>query len=59
MLNDRGSDLLTLFFTNLIGLKPFQQYWNWFGAIDVTGCDGQAETLKLNVEIRLVRPDIF
>ncbi len=60
VLNDTGSNLLTLFYTDLAGMGPYQQYWGWLGNLDGVGCGGQIETLQsLDVEIRLVRPDTF
>lgn len=56
-LNDTGSDLLTLFYTDLMRMGPYQQYRGYNGFVDLALADGQVETLmRVRVEIRFVRP---
>lgn len=57
VLNDTGSDVLTIFNTDLTSLGNHEQYTGWLGFVDICGCNGDVEMLlSLMVEIRLVRP---
>lgn len=57
-LNDTGSDIMTLFYTDLMQMGPFQQYAGWTGDQYIGAAGGQVERLTtLMVDIRLVRPE--
>jgi hypothetical protein len=44
-LNDTGSDLLTLFYTDLMRMRPYQQYRGYNGFVNIARAGGQVETL--------------
>lgn len=57
VLNDTGSDVLTIFNTDLTSLGNYEQYAGWLGYVFIGGCNGNVEMLlSLMVDIRLVRP---
>lgn len=57
VLNDTGSDLLTLFYEDLPYLGKNQQYEGWQQEVDVQTAGGNVERLlTLLVEVRLLRP---
>ena len=57
VLNDTGSDLLTLFYADLPSLGNYYQYTGWQQDVGVETAGGHVEILlALFVEVRLLRP---
>ncbi|KAI9775756.1 MAG: hypothetical protein M1839_000884 [Geoglossum umbratile] len=57
-MNDTGSDILTLFDTDMACLGPSLGYHAWVGAVAITTANGAVDMcLSICVEIQLVRDD--
>lgn len=57
VLNDTGSDVLTIFNTDLMRLGNYEQYTGLLGYVYIGSCNGDIEMLlSLLVDIRLFRP---
>ncbi len=57
VINDTGSNALTLFYTDLVHLGMHQQYNGWLGYNTTVTADGNSQDLSsVMVEIRMVRP---
>jgi hypothetical protein len=58
VINDTGSNLLTLFDTDMSSLGNFQGYTGWIGDAEVRDASGMVNTYRrLRVQVQLLRDD--
>lgn len=57
-MNDTGSDILTIFDTDIPLLGNMQAYFGWLGQTAVRNANGMMDACpKINVQVQLVRDD--